>query len=159
MPIQNCQVDRKPGYRYGQSGKCYIYKEGDKASQTRARNKARKQGIAQIINSFEFSLAKQKVSFDYDETLSTDKGKSLAKERISAGDEVYIITARQESDDNTSLFNVASELGIAKDHIFFTNGKDKWEEIKKLGINTHYDNSQEQIDKINENTDARGIKI
>lgn len=56
MPIQNCQVDRKPGYRYGQSGKCYIYKEGDKASQTRARNKARKQGIAQIINGFEFSL-------------------------------------------------------------------------------------------------------
>ena len=34
MPIQNCQVDKKPGYRYGQSGKCYIYKEGDKASQT-----------------------------------------------------------------------------------------------------------------------------
>lgn len=85
MPIQNCQVDRKPGYRYGQSGKCYIYKEGDKASQTRARNKARKQGIAQIINSFEFSLAKQRVSFDYDETLSTDKGKALAKERISSG--------------------------------------------------------------------------
>ena len=81
MPIQNCQVDKKPGYRYGQSGKCYIYKEGDKASQTRAR----KQGIAQIINSFEFSLAKQRVSFDYDETLSTDKGKALAKERISSG--------------------------------------------------------------------------
>jgi len=151
MPIQNCQVDKKPGYRYGQSGKCYIYKEGDKASQTRAR----KQGIAQIINSFEFSLAKQRVSFDYDETLSTDKGKALAKKHISAGDEVYIITARQESGDNISLFNVASELGIAKDHIFFTNGKDKWEEVKKLGINTHYDNSQEQIDKINENTDAR----
>ena len=79
MPIQNCQVDRKPGYRYAQSGKCYVYKEGDKASQTRALNKARKQGIAQIINGFEFSLAKQKVSFDYDETLSTDKGKTLQK--------------------------------------------------------------------------------
>ena len=36
---------------------------------------------------------------------------------------------------------------------------DDQETFEKLGINTHYDNSQEQIDKINENTDARGIKI
>ena len=35
----------------------------------------------------------------------------------------------------------------------------KWEEIKKLGIGTHYDNNQKEIDLINLNTDAKGIKF
>jgi len=159
MPIQSCSINGKPGYKWGNQGKCYTYNPKSKASQIKARNKARHQGIAEIVNNFELSLHAQKVSFDYDKTLSTSKGKKLATERINAGDEVYIITARKESGDNTSLFNVASELGIKKDHIFFTNGIDKWKEVKRLGINTHYDNNQEQLDKISTNTTAKAIKI
>lgn len=157
MPIQSCTINNKPGFKYGESGACYPYTSGNASSRARARNKARNQGIAEIISGYKFAI--QKVSFDYDQTLSTDKGKELAKQRIANGDEVYIITARQESGDNESLFNVARDLGIAKDHIHFTNGKDKWEEVKRLKIDVHYDNNQEQLDKIKENTDARGILI
>lgn len=157
MPIASCTKDGKQGYKWGNLGKCYLYNPDDKASKTRARNKARQQGIAEIVNTFELTLAKRKISFDYDKTLSTEAGKQKAEEVIKAGNEVYIITARQESDDNKDLYSTAEKLGIAKDHIYFTNGKDKWVEVKRLGIDIHYDNNQEQIDLINKNTKSRGI--
>jgi len=38
MPIQKCQSKGKSGYKYGESGKCYVGKE--------AKKKAIKQGLA-----------------------------------------------------------------------------------------------------------------
>jgi hypothetical protein len=46
MPRQACQVNGKPGYRWGESGTCYTYTSGDKASRERAKAKADKQGRA-----------------------------------------------------------------------------------------------------------------
>ena len=46
MPIQNCSSDGKPGYKWGDAGKCYIYTENDKKSQGQAKRKAYLQGIA-----------------------------------------------------------------------------------------------------------------
>ena len=39
-----------------------------------------------------------KVSIDYDDTLSTDKGKELAKRLLSEGNDVYIISARGDKE-------------------------------------------------------------
>ena len=95
------------------------------------------------------------ISFDYDGTLSTKKGKTLAAKFISDGKDVRILTARNITDDNSDLEATAKNLGI--DTIYYTNGRDKWSFIIKYGIKEHYDNNQEQIDKINEKTKARGI--
>ncbi|MCH7557938.1 MAG: hypothetical protein IIB56_10835, partial [Planctomycetes bacterium] len=46
MPIQRCQVDSKPGLKWGSEGKCYIYTAGDKDSRDKAREKAIAQGVA-----------------------------------------------------------------------------------------------------------------
>jgi len=46
MPVQRCNEGGKPGYKYGESGKCYTYTPGDKASRDAARQKAEKQGAA-----------------------------------------------------------------------------------------------------------------
>jgi len=97
-----------------------------------------------------------KISFDYDGVLSTAKGKKLAKEKISEGDQVYIITARQQ-ENSESVYSTAKDLGINRDKVHFTNGQDKWKTIKRLNITVHYDNNPEQIDKINELTDCLGI--
>jgi len=43
MPVQQCLKDGKPGYRYGQSGRCYTYTKGNKASEAAALVKAHKQ--------------------------------------------------------------------------------------------------------------------
>jgi len=46
MPIQSCSDNGKPGYKWGDSGKCYTYTPGDEASKIDARKKALAQGIA-----------------------------------------------------------------------------------------------------------------
>lgn len=95
------------------------------------------------------------ISFDYDGTLSTSKGKELAKKFISEGKDVRILTARNSQDDNSDLKSTATDLGINK--IYYTNGRDKWSFVLKYGIKEHYDNNKEQVDKINEKTNAKGI--
>lgn len=95
------------------------------------------------------------ISFDYDGTLSTEKGKQLATDLIAKGEEVIIITARNSKDDNSDVESTAKKLGIKK--IVYTNQRDKWSFIIKENVSIHYDNNQEQIDKINEKTKAKGI--
>lgn len=99
----------------------------------------------------------EKVSFDYDGVLTTKQGQSLLKRKITEGYNVYIITARQEGDETVLRF--AHEHGVLRDHVYFTSGADKGETIKRLGINKHYDNNKEQVDKINANTDCEAVLV
>lgn len=46
MPVQRCMLDGKPGYRWGEHGRCYTYTPGNARSQMRARLKAEAQGAA-----------------------------------------------------------------------------------------------------------------
>lgn len=46
MPVEECQFDGKPGYRYGATGKCYTYNPDSTASKERAHKKAEAQGRA-----------------------------------------------------------------------------------------------------------------
>ena len=46
MPVMPCQTDGKPGWKYGNSGHCYPYTRGNRASSERAKNKAKAQGRA-----------------------------------------------------------------------------------------------------------------
>ena len=46
MPVTRCQANNKPGYKWGDSGKCYTYDPQNKSSETVAKKKAQDQGIA-----------------------------------------------------------------------------------------------------------------
>ena len=46
MPVGPCSSNGKPGFKWGDSGKCYTYTEGDDASRNEARRKAGAQGAA-----------------------------------------------------------------------------------------------------------------
>lgn len=46
MPLQECQQDGNPGYRWGSDGKCFTYTEGNDSSKERARDNALEQGRA-----------------------------------------------------------------------------------------------------------------
>lgn len=46
MPVQRCQKNGKPGFKYGAGGACYTYTPGNTQSEVAARNKAEKQGRA-----------------------------------------------------------------------------------------------------------------
>lgn len=46
MPVKRCRLDNKPGWKYGDDGKCYTYTAGNEKSEAAARLKASKQGVA-----------------------------------------------------------------------------------------------------------------
>lgn len=97
-----------------------------------------------------------RVSFDVDGVLTTEAGKRIAKRAIDKGDDVFIITARNER-LSAGVYAIANELGIPRLRVYFTNGADKWRTIERLDIDLHYDNNQEQVDKIEEFTDAQAV--
>jgi len=97
-----------------------------------------------------YDFVSEKVSIDYDDTLSTERGKELAKKILEEGKDVSIITRRQ-ADQMDEVYKTAEELGIPRDKVHATNGKLKWETIKKLGIERHIDNNENEIKAINEN--------
>lgn len=46
MPVKECEDGGKPGYKYGDSGKCYTYTPKDEVSRNKAKRQAIIQGIA-----------------------------------------------------------------------------------------------------------------
>ena len=153
MPVKQCELDNKPGFKWGDEGTCYTY--DDQVSKNIARNKAIRQGQAIEISQL---FVNNKVSFDYDDTLTREDIQEKALQLINSGYTVYIVTARNKS-NSSGPYDMADKLGIPRSKVYFTNGEDKWKTIKRLKIGKHYDNNQEQVDKINNNTNSRGIKI
>ena len=92
-----------------------------------------------------FSIG-QKVSFDYDDTLSTPRGRGLALHEIQSGSEVYIISARHIKE---GMYKTADELGIPHSRVYATgSNKAKIQKIKDLKITKHYDNNNDVIDQL-----------
>ena len=86
-----------------------------------------------------------KVSFDFDSTLDREPVQKYAKELVERGHEVWIVTSRFGSDEkyktffmtttpvgltNEDLFRIASEIGIPRERIHFTEMDDKWPFMK-----------------------------
>lgn len=87
-----------------------------------------------------------KISFDFDDTLNTKRGKELAQKEIDKGNELYIISARSNKE---AMYNVADQLGIPHSRIYATgSNKAKIEKIRELGIERHIDNNSEVISKL-----------
>jgi hypothetical protein len=143
MPVIKCSNSK---WRIG-NGAC-IYDTEEKATEV----------WQAILASGAYRADSNKVSIDFDDTLSTPRGQALAKRLMSEGKQVYIVTRRQ-STEGLAVYAMADKLGIPHSRVYFTNGKMKWEEVKKLGIGTHYDNNQKEVDLINANTDTRGMKF
>lgn len=101
----------------------------------------------------EIELIGIKVSFDYDETLTTEKGMEMAKRAISKGDIVYIISARR---DKEGMMARAKLLGIPESRVFATGSNSaKIQKIKDLNIDRHIDNNLDVV----ENTPGVGEKF
>lgn len=108
--------------------------------------KETEQAVAICNSLWEQHFAGDKVSFDYDDTLSTDRGKELASKEIEKGNIVYIISARQ---DKEAMLGTAKALGIPDSRIYATgSNKAKVEKVKELGISKHYDNNADVISEL-----------
>ena len=91
-------------------------------------------------------FAADKISYDYDETISTERGKQMAANDIKNGATVYIISARQ---DKEGMLTTAKELGIPESRVYATgSNKAKVEKVIALGITKHHDNNADVIKEL-----------
>jgi hypothetical protein len=149
MPIKSCESDKKPGFKWGDQGKCYTYTPKNEGSKRNARKKATAQGIA--IG--DIKLEGLRVSFDYHDTLTTDKGKKLLEKEFKDNNLIYIISAAQ---DIKELLPFAEKYGIRKDRVFATgSNQNKVDKIKELNIVRHYDNAQQVKDILDKRDDVK----
>ena len=108
--------------------------------------KENEQAVAICNSLWESHFAGVKISFDFDDTISTQRGQELAAEKIDAGEIVYIISARNSKEN---IMPIANELGIPSSRVFAVgSNKAKIEKIKELGIQKHYDNNPEVISEL-----------
>ena len=68
MPVNSCSENNQPGFKWGDSGKCYTYERGDTESMGEAKRKATVQGIA---------TGEYKTKNDFDEKEVEEAIKSL----------------------------------------------------------------------------------
>ena len=101
------------------------------------------QRSAICYESFRTKLAGEKISFDYDGTLSTERGKQRAESLISDGAVLYIISAR---DSKEGMLSTADKLGIPESRVYATgSNEEKVKKVKELNISVHYDNNPDVI--------------
>lgn len=91
-------------------------------------------------------LNEKKVSFDFNDILTTTKGVTLLKRLHTMGDLIYIISAQY---NQKFLEEKGKELGIPPTRVFATgSNKAKIEKVKELKIQTHYDNNQDVVNQL-----------
>ena len=91
-------------------------------------------------------MAVDKISFDFDDTLNTSKGKEMAKRLSESGAQLYIISAR---DNKAGMYEVADELNIPHFRIYALGSNEvKVFKVKDLGIKIHYDNNKDVIKQL-----------
>lgn len=146
MPIYRCSNGK---YRIG-DGEC-VFTSRANAERAYVAYLAEEEDNMKAVDT-------NKVSFDFDDTLTQERYQMKAMALKEEGKTVYIVTRRQEEDDK-AVYEVADKIGIPHSRVYFTNGKMKWETIKRLGIGTHYDNNEDEIRLIRENTEAKGILV
>jgi hypothetical protein len=88
-----------------------------------------------------------KVSFDWDDTLSTYRGKQLFEEKKQAGDTLYIISARQEVSDTMRNFALQNQIPLSRVYATGSN-EDKVDLVRRLGIDKHIDNNATVVSEL-----------
>lgn len=138
MPIQPCSSNGKPGYKFGESGKCYTYTPGDSASRASARNSAMMQeraarasgwtekssemddALAQFIeyemSSYEEFLGKEMPDLAPAEQLFADTLAYIAQKygKLENGDETGIWVGYIEPEDNEDV-----DIGVKCSNCYF----------------------------------------
>lgn len=151
MPVRQCQINNKPGFKWGQQGKCYEYDPTDENSKNDAKKSAISQGVASgdlealgaqievVKGTYKFAV--EKIGMDFDGVLSTRAGQNLWRQL--GGD--YVITARSMFRMN-EVWTITDRLGIPRDRVIDTGSNArKIVKVKDLGITKFFDNNSDVV--------------
>jgi hypothetical protein len=59
MPLKECQIDGKKGFKWGDAGKCYTYEPGNETEKATARRKAMRQAVVIMESEGKIHLSEQ----------------------------------------------------------------------------------------------------
>ncbi len=115
-----------------------------------------------------------KVSFDFDGTLSNTKVQQYAKQLIEDDYEVWIVTNRYDDHtlevfkqlkfekldiNNNDLYKVAKKLSIPTNHIHFCNKEGKASYLKDKLFIWHLDDDKDEISELRKETTIPTINV
>jgi hypothetical protein len=107
---------------------------------------------------------KGNVSVDFDGTLDRADVEEYMAELIGLGYNVHILTSREPQDeteaqliDNSDLFDVANQLGIPAENIFFTAFVPKYHYLEMSNMIFHLDDSEVELGEIDKLTNTVAI--
>lgn len=94
-------------------------------------------------------FAVNKVSFDWDGTLTTERGRRMLENELRLGSIIYIISARNTI--TREISELTNKYRIPSSNIFLTgSNRAKIEKVKELGIKRHYDDNPEVRNELKE---------
>lgn len=81
-----------------------------------------------------------KVSFDYDGTLTSKRGIEKLEQELGYGNIIYLISARNRISDD--MMRLANKYRIPSSHVYAVGSNpEKIKKVKELGIRRHYDDN------------------
>ena len=90
-----------------------------------------------------------KISFDYDGTASTVRGRGLLKKALgNRVNKVYIISARRDKKQMVQRLSDLSSRLTANHILAVGSNSKKIQKVKVLGIQRHYDNRKDVSDSL-----------
>lgn len=110
-----------------------------------------------------------KISFDFDGTIARKDVQLFAKELITQGHELWIVTSRCATEpalergwhwverQNQELYDVAEQVGIPRERIVFTEHVDKIEFLEGKGFVVHVDDDPDELWEIRKSGDPCGV--
>lgn len=106
-----------------------------------------------------------KIGIDFDATLSEEDVQEYVIDLIDRGFDIWIVTARFSNEEakikkwnwierqNQQLFEIADKCGISHENIVFTGMKDKIEFLQDRNFLFHLDDSELELELIEESDD------
>ena len=95
------------------------------------------------------------ISFDYDHTLTTEKG--LLALSLDKNHNLHVVTARSFHDNNEQMYKKLFSLGFKPHHIHFSSRK--YITIAKLKIDAHVDNNLDILSDISFHTSRKTFNV
>lgn len=137
------------------------YMESDEFSHLLIKLKSQLKQLGELSNNEYYEVFTSatgtgyRIGFDFDGVISTPQGQAMASKEIKNGNQVFIITKRGLM-GQSDVYAVSDRLGVPRENVVFTQGKYKYNYLRNLYIDVFYDDTQEEIDKINRHSGVIG---
>jgi hypothetical protein len=150
MPVQSCSFEGKPGYKFGESGKCYTYTPGDNESRVSAKSKAAAQERAAYAGGWKekfetpLNLLKDFADFEmnsYEEFIEKDLPPLPEAEQLFADTLVFIASkyGKLEDGDKNGIWvgyespeeNEDKDIGVKCSNCYFYESENVCSIIKQ----------------------------